>query len=356
MHDARQAVQVFYIISGFYMAMVLSSRYSRPRDFYISRLLRIFPTYWVVLAGTIIVSMGLGLLHGNWLMLTPYLSHPSDHNGLLGVVLTALTNVTLIGQDWVMFLSHAWGRPLQLTGDFARDVSPLWRYLLLPQCWSVGVELTFYAMVPLLNRLRSRWLILIAALSIASRLYAYWRLGLNHDPWTYRFFPFELGLFLFGMLGYRLYVKSAPYHPPQRFRCVSLRSYLVAAGLLMLTLYVLVGTVWNIGDVTTQDLGPLASFPLWIVIIPVLFFVFGNQKLDRMIGELSYPIYLVHFVVVAVASIPLGHLNLMRWNGVVCAVLSIIASAVLYGLVIARLDKRRHVIADVGEKACATTT
>jgi peptidoglycan/LPS O-acetylase OafA/YrhL len=34
MHDGRQAVQIFYIISGFYMAMVLSTRYSSARDLY----------------------------------------------------------------------------------------------------------------------------------------------------------------------------------------------------------------------------------------------------------------------------------------------------------------------------------
>jgi peptidoglycan/LPS O-acetylase OafA/YrhL len=41
------AVQAFYVISGFYMALVLSTKYSdHASDFYAARALRIFPIYW----------------------------------------------------------------------------------------------------------------------------------------------------------------------------------------------------------------------------------------------------------------------------------------------------------------------
>jgi peptidoglycan/LPS O-acetylase OafA/YrhL len=44
------AVEGFFVISGFYMALILSERYDgRVGNFYQARALRIFPMYWAVL-------------------------------------------------------------------------------------------------------------------------------------------------------------------------------------------------------------------------------------------------------------------------------------------------------------------
>src|SRR5262245_33449300 len=46
------AVQAFFVISGFYMALVLNERYDRPelnRTFYVNRALRIYSLYAVFL-------------------------------------------------------------------------------------------------------------------------------------------------------------------------------------------------------------------------------------------------------------------------------------------------------------------
>jgi len=49
----KMAVQSFFMLSGFYMALILSKRYvgkkSSYKLFLTSRFLRIYPTYWVVL-------------------------------------------------------------------------------------------------------------------------------------------------------------------------------------------------------------------------------------------------------------------------------------------------------------------
>ena len=44
------AVQAFFIISGFYMAFILSQNQYSISHFYRSRMLRMFPTYWSALA------------------------------------------------------------------------------------------------------------------------------------------------------------------------------------------------------------------------------------------------------------------------------------------------------------------
>jgi peptidoglycan/LPS O-acetylase OafA/YrhL len=43
-------VQAFFIISGFYMTLVLGGKYADTRLFYTNRMLRIFPSYLVMLA------------------------------------------------------------------------------------------------------------------------------------------------------------------------------------------------------------------------------------------------------------------------------------------------------------------
>src|SRR5665213_1124577 len=344
MHDGRQAVQIFYIISGFYMAMILSTRYAKPRDFYLSRFLRIFPPYWIVLLATIIVSVAGGLFFNRWLLLRAYISYPLDHNGAAGVVITALSNFTLIGQDWIMFLQHDAGQSLHFTANFWNDPSPLWHYLLAPQCWSIGVELTFYALAPFLNRLRTRWLVCIAVGGFGARLMAYRYLGLTHDPWSYRFFPFEISLFLFGMLGYRLYLSTVPNHPPQEWRCVSRLSYLIGAAVLLLLLYIHIRVTGYFAHLIGPGLAGLISYPFLIVGIPALFFVFGHHKFDRLIGELSYPIYLLHYVVIVVVATLLASFGMGKGLGVISALVSLGLAALFYRVFIARLDRKRHVL------------
>jgi len=300
------------MISGFYMAMVLSTRYENPRDFYKSRLMRILPPYWITLVLTLLACLTTGLLWHQWLLLTPYTSHPLAQNGTTGFLLAAASNLTLIGQDWIMFLSHDSGQGIGLTANFWNDKNPLWHYLLIPQCWSVGVELAFYAFAPYLNRLRSRWLTLVAIFALGSRLLTYLYMGEARDPWTYRFFPFECSLFILGMLGYRLYSKTTPYHHHCRLRCVSRLSYVLGSVSLLLFFNLEARATGYAGRLLGQETSMLLSYLLWALLIPVLFFAFGNQKDDRKIGELSYPIYLVHFIVIAVTTLILSFFGIER--------------------------------------------
>ena len=52
------AVKAFFIVSGFYMALVIHDRYYKLPvwDFYASRLLRLLPAYWVIGALTLLAE------------------------------------------------------------------------------------------------------------------------------------------------------------------------------------------------------------------------------------------------------------------------------------------------------------
>lgn len=332
--------------------MVLSSRYAKAKDFYVSRALRIFPPYFVALIGTIAACLLTGVLFQNWMWLTAYAAHPLSHNGEAGVAIAAASNLSLFGQDWMLFLSQDLGQPLSFTSDFRTNQSPLWRYLLVPQCWSVGIELMFYLVSPVLNRLSSFSLTIIAVCALAARWFCYSQLGLDHDPWTYRFFPFESSLFIFGMLGYRLYLRmsvaSASHHP-----CSTSRGrYIINAAILVLLLAVHAHLVSFVARFAGVEITHLIFYPLWVPVIAFLFLKFGSQRDDRFIGELSYPIYLVHEIVITLVFLAMRIFSIpqsidISYAAVASAAISIVISLLFYRLLISPLDRRRHALASV---------
>jgi peptidoglycan/LPS O-acetylase OafA/YrhL len=351
MHDGMQAVQIFYIISGFYMAMVLSAeRYASVRRFYASRFLRIFPLTWIVLLGVAAGSACCGLVTGHWLVLGPYMSRPFSTNGAEGVIIAAASNITLFGQDWVMFLSQPHGSPLVITTGFWLDPQPLFRYLLVPQAWSVGVELCFYVLVPFINQLRTGTIVSIAAVSLIARLAAYAALGLDHDPWTYRFFPFELFSFLLGMLAFRLYSASRGRLSAPAVAS-TFKGFALTSAVALTIFYGAARLIVKISRHVDLAHGSLLTYPLWAVLIAGLFVMTRGNRYDRTLGELSFPIYLVHYFIITVARGALERASVPQsWAGAVSAVLSIGVAVVLLKCCIEPIDRTRHVLARGGDR------
>jgi peptidoglycan/LPS O-acetylase OafA/YrhL len=112
-----------------------------------------------------------------------------------------------------------------------------------------------------------------------------WGFGFGGDPWTYRFFPSELALFLAGSLGYYAYASRSE---AERKR--------INAGRLLLTiplLATLACSEWN----GISRLMSLAVLGAVIIGVPRLFELTRNIAWDRYLGELSYPLYICHFLV-----------------------------------------------------------
>lgn len=334
-HHGTQAVQIFFAISGFYMAMVLSESYKSTTQFYISRATRIYIPYFAILLSICLVSLAGGLVGNHWLALTRYVSHPLKQTGLAGLILAAVSNLTIFFQDWTMFLQHDAGGHLHFTANVWQGKTMLWQYLIIPQAWSVDLELTFYLLAPLLNRLSSKVLLLIILSATGLRLFCAYKLKLDFDPWTYRFFPFELATFLIGMLSYRIYkrVFATKIDGPQ---CSSVwLSYSVLLSCLFLYAWG-IRKVAVFGQVSYFALAPL------LFVIPLLFYYFRHSRFDRYVGELSYPVYLLHLVMVPFAIKILRALRLdERALGHVVALLSVLAALVLVQWLILPLDRWR---------------
>ena len=192
---ADLAVRAFYIISGFYMALILNEKYvTQPhayRLFITNRFLRLFPIYWVILILTFLLGLicthtNAGRLEAGAVPMFGEFFHAMD---LWSFLFLIFTNVCLFFQDAVMFLglNPATGH-LFFTANFRLTSPELYQFLLVPQAWTIGVELLFYLIAPFVVRKKARVVIGLIVISLLLRA-ALYRSGLNHDPWTYRFFP-----------------------------------------------------------------------------------------------------------------------------------------------------------------------
>ena len=93
---------------------------------------------------------------------------------------------------------------LHFAWDALHQSTPAWFFLLIPQAWTVSLELLFYLLAPWLVRRGNACLAILIGLSLAARVVIY-QGNFPFDPWKQRFFPVEFGFFLFGIFAYRLY-------------------------------------------------------------------------------------------------------------------------------------------------------
>lgn len=172
-------------------------------------------------------------------------------------------------------------RSLDLSGSM-----PAHNFLLIPQCWTVGLELTFYAVAPFVVRRRTVELLLLCGILLTVRHLFILNLGFDMDPWTYRFFPFELVLFIFGVLAFRFWQMLKKSNSQNR----EIQGFVLLAVIVCLFSWQYVPTSPSFGAI------PPFYF-IFAFSIPVLFDLTKTSKVDRYIGELSYPIYLTHNLV-----------------------------------------------------------
>jgi peptidoglycan/LPS O-acetylase OafA/YrhL len=162
------------------------------------------------------------------------------------------------------------------------------------------------------------------SLSFGLRLFLYSR-GLNHDPWNYRFFPNEIIFFLAGMLMYRIYqkIKTKSWKLFSIYSFVFYISYLISYQFLP-------------HERTKQLILFLFSF----IFIPFIFNLFKSNKIDRFIGELSFPVYICHFLVIDILThfTNVSHQHL----GLIVTTISIIFSILLLQLIINPINRFRQ--------------
>jgi peptidoglycan/LPS O-acetylase OafA/YrhL len=263
------SVQAFFVISGFYMELLQKKYAPAPIwIFYSNRYSRLIVSYWIVLAATVLL-----------IALVPSVSFPPT--AFLASfkpvsasewALVVFSNVMMFGQDLLSVL-------------FSLNSNAL----LIPQGWSLALELWFYLLVPLLWRASDRTLWLIVAVSLALRLIVVLS-PLPFWPWQQRFFPVEIMFFVLGMLSFRRSSEILTVVRSGRACLLLVSALVIFAGWLQPVAF-----PWS-AQPELAMLWPSSILvgAIFYLTLPAMFSLTSRSRIDRLIGEFSYPIYLVH--------------------------------------------------------------
>jgi peptidoglycan/LPS O-acetylase OafA/YrhL len=183
----EQAVEVFMMLSGFVIFMVLDKGES-PKGFYLRRFFRIYPVYLIALmAGTLL-----------WMLMPaqvvdPMLEESKTVSACLGV--------------------HLGAHVMMIHGMIPEEILPYSALALLPPGWSLSLEAQFYVLAPLLFvfcRRPSAAALAVVGCLLAARFAAHafkseWVFGMA------AFFPLRLEFFMVGAASFFMWkrVESA---------------------------------------------------------------------------------------------------------------------------------------------------
>lgn len=243
------AVVSFFILSGYVMTLLVERYYASPDRvllFYLDRAARIFPQFLLYLSIAILLVSQHGIGFGFAASCSP-----GD------AVLNALA------------LPLSWSQQLGLHCQY------------IPQAWSIGLELSFYLLVPwLLWWVRLiRWATALSFVTFGAAL-----LGIvDTDAYAYRTLPGTLFMFLVGM-SFARPVLLGRWFP-----------HLVWGGALVsLAVLFARGVTGNFVG-TDVLIGLLVGVPLVGLVQH-----WRSNELDALLGDLSYGIFLNHLLVMNV--------------------------------------------------------
>lgn len=258
--NAKAAVICFFVISGFYMALVLNEKYTSKAEFFVNRLVRIYPAY-----------IAMTLIYAGYLAYFGRLNQDAS---------SIFLNISLVGQDVARML---YAYPINVSREpLGVDIIPI------SQAWSLSVELQLYAFAALLFwSLRGIVIALVAG--IAMRLYLQ-SIGYGNEPYGGMLVLNVLAFFALGGLGYYAYKAMHGWSKATLGIIVA-----VLSGALLAYLYEYEGLRHL--EAQGTDTRFLPVYALIALLVPPLFALTKDNAIDRLLGDLSYPVYLCHVFV-----------------------------------------------------------
>ena len=271
-------VDLFFVLSGFLITGILidtSHQKHNFKNFYIRRILRIFPLYYGVLFVFLAYFLFMFGLDG------------LDH-GKIGLHLLYL-------QNWM----------------FSHNAD---QFILLDHTWSLAVEEQFYMLWPLVllsiykaRNLRPAMLLCVGmiTLSWALRLYLGWN---EAYKWAYTFTPARFDNLAFGALLSMLCIQKSPWLDHLR----KASPYIIAVCFVLVSTIMFVGAI-NSGDIEGANHASVvygliifavlhASLLAYVFLSPAtnIFKRMLSIKPMRMFGKISYGLYLFHVPVMMI--------------------------------------------------------
>lgn len=252
------AVVGFYLVSGYVMAGLLQRRYPSIKQapgFYLDRAARLLPQYLFYAALTLVWFIAIAPQHTN-LSLDYHLSR-------LPTYIDAFNNLTIVPLNYYM-----WN---------ASD-----RFTLLPPAWSLGAEIQFYLLTPLILCIPRCYLPvgLIALTTYALAVFG----KINSDWFGYRLLP---GVLIFFLLGAALQTLH------QQQRLITARWLVGISLLVVLLLGWLAGQHGSLHQPYNREtlLGLALALPILHILARQ-----PRSTWDDTAGDISYGVFLNHFL------------------------------------------------------------
>jgi peptidoglycan/LPS O-acetylase OafA/YrhL len=283
------SVQTFFMISGFYIYLILNGKYRGAgggRTFYVNRFLRLYPIYWFALLFTLMTPwFGLGATANASPLF--YWYYWFEHMDWKSTAFAGFANIAILGQDWLHFLKLSFADHSLHFADYRWwEDGGGWKLLTIRQAWSLGIEVSFYLVAPWLLTRGWKTVAYAAAASLLLRIVLF-QSGFNQDPWLIRFFPTELLFFCVGALACHFYQSQLAHARVDR-RVLGW-AFAVAIAATASFQFVPIFHRWS---------SAWAYYAVIASLLPYLFKATADSRLDRFLGELSYPLYISHYTLV----------------------------------------------------------
>jgi peptidoglycan/LPS O-acetylase OafA/YrhL len=282
--NGQFAVELFFVISGFYMALVLNTKYPAGQTlrFYAARYLRLYPAYIVVLFVVVAFIRPVNNVYSQ---------------APVAFSLAMISAFSMIGME----ITHWFGLAIDGSGQVAiigdvnhpGPLSPFANTYHMQHMWSVGVEISFYVLAPFFLRSRSTTFAILVLSFGAFVLF-----GLQFQdthPLMKRSTVGFLWYFAAGGTAYHLYAATKDRLP--RFSGSAWASLPFLAGAVtIVAIHQGAKMYLNVPYVVLESM----LVPPFAVLMVLAFDATKNSSFDKKIGELSYAMYVVHLPIVTI--------------------------------------------------------
>ena len=299
-------VDVFFVISGFLMAILY--RHDNKKSFLMRRAKRLLPAYFVVTLLSIMMAI--------------FLITPNEYNQVFTQSIYASTFSSNIG----FWLQNSYFSKV--------DFNPLLHL------WSLGVEIQFYLIIPLLVFFFRLHRYLFFLIFLSSLLLCFTLLGISPKT-SFFMMPLRIWEFLIGY-GVAQYLTNMGNVHQDKYRYLGTIGFVI---ILFIPLIHLDGKAMHYVEGHPGLYALLISLATGLVLTFGLLRLIEHSMFGRMLeklGEYSYSIYLVHF--------PLITFYLYEpFSGTILNPDKLIDRSILFGLIVVLSTLLYHVV-EVGSK------